>query len=132
MSGYFTQGRTEASAQGAGDCFRTSVNAAAEGTAGIVISATPGRVYRLIVQNGAATAYYVQIHNKATAPINTELAIWSKRLPVSSEVEIDLTNINGLVCTTGISIALSSTPLALTLALATDIAFRSVVYTKKG
>lgn len=132
MSGTFTLGRVAASAQGSGDNFLSSVNSAAEGTAGVVISSTPGRVYRLIVQNGGATAYYVQIHNKATAAVNAEVALWSKRIAASSEVEIDLTNINGLVCTAGIGLAISTTARTLTLAAATDIAFRNVIYTKQA
>jgi hypothetical protein len=111
------------------DGFKRSTSGTAAGTAGIVVSAKPGRPYRVLVQNGAATAYYVQLFDKATAPVNADVPIWSKRMAASSECEIDLTNINGLQCALGIGLAISSTAGALTLAIATDIAFRSVVYT---
>ncbi len=112
-----------------GDNFQRSTTGTAAGTAGVSISTKPGRIYRLIVQNGAATAYFVQIHDKATAAVNNDVPIWVKRMAVSSECEIDLTNINGLPCVNGISIAISSTSGLLTLAVSNDIAFRSVVFT---
>jgi hypothetical protein len=134
--GTWFQGRTDvgstANAMGTSpvtDNFRRTSSGVAVGTAGVVISAKPGRLYRLIVQNGAATAYYLQIHNKATAPINTEVPVYVKRLPVSSEVEIDLSDVNGLVCTAGIGLAISSTAGTLTLAVADNIAFYAAFYT---
>lgn len=136
MSGMWTQGRVDVGgAQGApgsapvADSFKRSTSGTAAGTAGVVISAKPGRFYRAEVQNGAATAYFVQVFDKATAPVNADVPVYSKRLPLSGECEIDLTDVNGIVCLAGISIAISSTPGVLTLALATDIAHRTVIYT---
>ena len=111
------------------DNFKRATSGTAAGTAGIVIVAKPGRFYRGVFENGAATAYYLQIFDKATAPVNADVPIYEKRLPSSGEVEIDLTNVNGLPCVVGISIAISSTGGSLTLAVANDLAFRSVVYT---
>lgn len=134
--GIWTQGRVDAgtsTAMGTGvsDNFKRSTSGTAAGTAGISISAKPGRVYRLIVENGSATAYFVQLFDKATAPVNADVPIWEKRLPVSTECEIDLTNINGLPCVNGIGLAISSTAGSLTLAIANDIAYRSVVFTSQ-
>lgn len=111
------------------DQFQRSTSGVAAGTAGISISTKPGRFYRAVVENGAATAYYVQIFDKATAPVNTDVPIWEQRLPVSGEVAIDMVNVNGLPCVNGIGMAISSTPGTLTLAIATDIAYRSVIFT---
>lgn len=104
------------------------------GTAGIVIGTAgkPGRLYRLKVVNGAATAYFLQVFNKATAPVNTDVPTWVQRLAVSSETDIDLTNINGLLCPLGMGIAISSTAGTLTLAIANDIAFYSAHYTQRA
>lgn len=114
------------------DNFRRATSGTAAGTAGIVISAKPGRVYRVVAQNGSATAYFLQIHDKATAPVNTEVPIYVKRLPVSGECEIDLTTINGLPVRNGLGIAISSTSGTLTLAVANDLAFRTVIYTAQN
>lgn len=137
--GVFTLGRVDTGATNnafgdwpVADNFRRSTSTGAAGTAGIVISSKPGRVYRLIAQNSAATAYFLQIHDKATAPVNTEVPIFVKRLPSSGEVEIDLTNINGMPVQNGISIAISSTAGTLTLAVANDLAFRTVIYTAQN
>ena len=130
--GVFTMGLVGA---GAGafakttDGFQRSTSGVAAGTAGIVIAAKPGRFYRAEVQNGAATAYFLQVFDKATAPMNTDVPIYSKRLPVSGECEIDLTDVNGLPCQLGIGIAISSTPGVLTLAIATDIDHRTIIFT---
>ena len=104
------------------------------GTAGIVIGTAgkAGRLYRLRVVNGAATAYFLQVFNKATAPVNTDVPTWVQRIAVSSEGEIDLTNVNGLFCPLGMGFAISSTPSALTLAIATDIAFYGAIYTQRA
>ena len=133
--GIWTMGRVDAATfagQPVADGFKRSTSGVAAGTAGVIISAKPGRFYRAVVQNGAATAYFVQVFDKATAPVNTDVPIYSKRLPVSGECEIDLTDINGLPVTAGIGIAISSTAGVLTLAVATDIAFRTVVYTSQA
>ena len=116
------------------DGFRFTSSGTAAGTAGIVIGTAgkAGRLYRLTVQNGSATAYYVQVFNKATAPVNTDVPIFVRRLAVSSELDVDLSAVGGLVCPLGIGIAISSTPGVLTLAVATDIAFRAAWYTQKA
>lgn len=130
--GTWTMGRVDA---GAGafpsktDNFQRATSGTAAGTAGISISTKPGRFYRAVVQNGAATAYFVQIFDKSTAAVNADVPVWQERMAVSSECKIDLTNVNGLPVVNGISLAISTTAGSLTLPLSTDIAFRSVIFT---
>lgn len=95
------------------------VQATAFGTAGIVVMAKPGRIYKMTINNSAATRYFVQLHNKATAAINAEVPIYEKDLPASGVCEIDF-GLNGWYFSTGCSLAISSTKSELTLALATD------------
>lgn len=97
------------------------VQATAFGTAGIVVMAKPGRIYKMTVVNSAATRYFVQLHNKATAAINTEVPIYEQSLPASGDCIIDF-GLNGYYFSTGCSLAISSTKSVLTLALATDCA----------
>jgi hypothetical protein len=117
----------------AGCDFTRTSSGTAVGTAGVLlVGAKKGRLYRLIVQNSAATAYFLQIFDKATAPVNTDVPIWSERLPLSSEGEIDFTNVNGLYFALGCGFAISSTAGVLTLAASNDIAFFAALYTKNG
>lgn len=111
------------------DSFQRSTSGVAAGTAGVIIAAKPGRFYRGVIQNGSATAYFVMVFDKATAPVNGDTPVFEKRLAVSGEVDIDLVNVNGVPCLNGIGIAISSTPGTLTLAIANDIAYRSIFYT---
>jgi hypothetical protein len=130
--GTWTMGRVDAGAGAfakVADNFQRSTSGVAAGTAGVSISTKPGRFYRAVVENGAATAYFVQVFDKATAAVNADVPIWEERLAVSGECKIDLTNVNGLPCLNGISIAISSTAGTLTLAVANDIAYRSVIFT---
>jgi len=89
------------------------------GTAGLVVSAKLGRLYKCSVVNSAATRYFVQFHDKATAPVNADVPIWEVSILASSGVVEDW-GLNGLYFANGISIAISSTKGALTLAVATD------------
>jgi hypothetical protein len=132
--GQWTQGRVDigTAGQGVSDNFKRATSGVAAGTAGIVISSKPGRFYKGVYENGSATAYFLQIFDKATAPVNTDVPIYEKRLPASGEVEIDEVLINGLACTLGIGIAISSTAGTLTLAVANDLAFRSTIFTAQN
>ena len=89
------------------------------GTAGISVAATPGRLYGVTVVNTAATAYFVQIHDKATAAVATNVPIWEDVLPASSAVTISF-GAMGLYYANGLSLALSSTGGVLTLAVSAD------------
>ena len=55
------------------------------GTTGVVITNKSGRLYQIQFVNKAATAYFVQIHDKAFAPISTDVPIWESQMAVSSE-----------------------------------------------
>jgi hypothetical protein len=89
------------------------------GTSGLVVTAKAGRIYRVSVVNSSATRYFVQIHDKATAPVNTDVPIWEENLPASGGAVLDF-GLNGLYVALGFNIAISSTKGALTLAIATD------------
>lgn len=134
--GVWTQGKTTvgdpSNAMGSfpsGDNFKWLSSGTAVGTAGVVVSAKPGRFYRGVYENGGATAYYFQVFDKATAPLNGDVPVYQKRLAASGETEVDLTNVNGKPCFKGIGIAISSTPGTLTLAAATDLAFAATCFT---
>src|SRR5689334_7771910 len=89
------------------------------GTAGLVVTAKAGRIYKVSVVNSAATRYFLQIHDKATAPVNTEVPVWEVNLPASAGVDLDF-GLGGFYVALGFNIAISSTKGALTLALADD------------
>ena len=116
------------------DGFKYAASATAAGTAGLVIGTAGkgGRVYRVTAVNGAATAYFLQVFNKATAPINTDVPVWQRRLAASSELDVDLASVGGVICPLGIGLAISSTAGTLTLAIANDLVFRAVWYTQKS
>jgi hypothetical protein len=116
------------------DGFRYAASATAAGTAGIVVG-TPGRggrVYRVTAVNGGATPYFLQVFNFLTAPIAGVTPVWQRRLPASGELDVDLSSVGGIICQTGIGLAISSTPGTLTLAVANDLVFRCVWYTQKS
>lgn len=100
-----------------------SSSAAKVGTAGLVLKAAAGRLARIDAVNGAATAYFLMVFNKATAPVNTDVPILTRRLPASSEVSLSLADIGGIYCANGISFAISTTDGALTLAVANDLSY---------
>jgi hypothetical protein len=89
------------------------------GTAGLVVSAKLGRLYKCSVVNSAATRYFLQFHDKATAPVNADVPVWEVDLPASGGAKEEF-GLSGYYFANGISIAISSTKGALTLALATD------------
>lgn len=125
-------GQADAFSTPVADNFKRQAGATV-GTAGIVIGTAGkgGRLYRLRVVNGAATAYFLQAFNKASAPVNTDVPVYVQRLAVSSEAEIDLADVGGLVCPLGLAFAISSTAGTLTLAIANDAAFYAAIYTQR-
>lgn len=130
--GIWTMGRVESGVApfpGVSDNFQRSASGVAAGTAGISISVKPGRFYSAVIQNAGATAYFVLVFDKATPPVNGDVPVLTRRLKASDECLIDMNGVNGIPCQTGIGIALSTTAGTLTLAIAADIAFRTVVYT---
>jgi hypothetical protein len=102
------------------------------GTAGVVVSAKPGRIYRVsFVNKAAATKYFAQVFNKATAPINGDLPAFEGQVAANSDVVFDLASAGGWYVRLGIGIAISTTAGVLTLAGATD-ATAYVLYTSAG
>lgn len=95
------------------------IKTAAFGTAGAVLSPAPGCLYHLSAVNNSATAYFVQIFDKATAPVNGDTPIWEGKLPASLDWSVGF-QLFGLYCASGISIAISTTIGSLTLAAAND------------
>src|SRR5688572_29613785 len=85
------------------------------GTAGVSVSAKAGRVYAITFVNKSSTAYFAQIHSKATAPVATNIPVWEDILPASSSVTIDF-GIGGLHVALGIGIAISTTAGVCTMA----------------
>lgn len=96
------------------------------GTSGVNVSAKQGRLYKIkFVNKNATTAYYAQIFDKATAPVNTDVPIWEIGLPAKAattqtgDCEEDF-GLFGLYVAAGLGIAISTTQGVLTLAAATD------------
>lgn len=99
---------------------KRSSQTTAFGTSAISISTKAGRLYRLrVVNKSAATKYFAQIHDKATAAINTNVPIWEGQVAGSTDIEFDF-GLSGLALALGCSVAISTTAGVLTLAGATD------------
>lgn len=89
------------------------------GTASVVVSNKPGRVYAVTFINSSVTAYFVQLHDKAFKAVNTNIPVWEDVLPASSSITLDF-GVGGFYCSLGAVIALSSTSGVLTLAGSAD------------
>lgn len=99
---------------------------AAFGTAGLSVTAKPGCLFQFNVLNkSASTAYYVQLHDKATAPAAADVPIWEQKLAAGADIPTSF-QLAGLFFSKGIGIAISTTPSVLTLASADD----AVAYTR--
>jgi len=99
--------------------FLTSVAIAVKGSAGNLMS-----VY---VSNINAAVRYLQIHNKATAPANPDVPIWSFPIPAGSatvpgtlELGEDFFGSCGKNLATGIAVGISTTAATYTAATTTD------------
>jgi hypothetical protein len=90
-----------------------------------VSKASAGAVYSIKVTNKNAAVRYFQIVNKATTPTNSDSALIVDvvGIPSNSTVIIDSSyfGATGLVCSTGVSWAFSSTDTTITLATAGDV-----------
>lgn len=95
------------------------------GTAGLSVTTKPGCLYQFNAINTGATAYFLQIHDKASAPLAGETPIWEQRLAASGDLPTSF-QLAGLYFANGIAFALSTTSRTLTLAGANDC----VVYTR--
>jgi len=115
MEGVFASARA-----GADNGPKRFSQAAFFGTSGLSITQAQGRLYKLRASNKAAsTKYFVQVFDKATAPVNNDVPIWEGQVAAGSDVEFNF-NLVGLYCANGIGVALSTTGNLLTLAGADD------------
>lgn len=99
---------------------RTSSSSAGVGTAGVSIKASLGRVRLIRVTNAHGTvAFYIQLHNKATAAVNNDVPVDRALVPALGTATLDY-GAEGMSMATGISIAASTTINLLTLLGAAD------------
>ena len=80
------------------------------------IKATPGRVWAVRITNANAALRYVQIHNKATIPLATEVPLMYFPIPAgtagapgSIQIDQNLVGPEGIKCLAGIGWAVSTT-----------------------
>lgn len=71
------------------------------GVIGIVAKASAGQIYGYFISNNAATARFVKIYNKATAPTQADTPILTLQIPASSAANVS--HPNGVAFSTGIS-----------------------------
>ena len=88
----------------------------------VVVKGSAGVVYRIYCFNKSTSTRFFQIHNKTTPPVNTDVPIESFPIAPNTALMIDSTfwGASGMVCSAGISWAISSTESTLTLATASD------------
>lgn len=90
------------------------------GTAGASVSVKQGRLYKFRVLNkAAATKYWIQIFDKATAPVAADVPIWEAQVAAVTDYADDF-GLEGLYVVNGIGVALSTTSGVLTLAASND------------
>ena len=87
-----------------------------------VLKASAGAVFKVYCYNKNAATRFFQIHDKATAPINTDIPIESVPIAANTALILDSTfwGATGRVCSAGVAWAFSSTEATLTLATAAD------------
>jgi hypothetical protein len=112
-------------APGPNDPSQYDSGSALVGTAGVVIKASQGKLYKIAAVNNAATPYILMVFDKATAPVNNDVPIWRRRLPASGEIEVDF-GLFGIGGTAGLSWAISSTVARLTLAVSADVSVSAI------
>jgi hypothetical protein len=87
-----------------------------------VLKASAGAVFKIYCYNKNAATRFFQIHNKATAPVNTDVPVESFPVAANSALLIDIAfwGATGRICSTGVAWAFSSTETTLTLATAAN------------
>jgi hypothetical protein len=106
----------------------TSSGGTAVGTSGVSVKASPGRVRRLSITNkNATTGFYLMLHNKASAPVNSDAPVdrfWVPERDVTAKDTVNTVVIDfgpeGRYFSTGIGIAASSTVDTVTLLAGLD------------
>ena len=87
------------------------------------LKASAGAVYKVYCYNKNAATRFFQIHNKATAPVNTDVPVEVFPVAANSALLIDIAfwGATGRTCSTGVSWAFSTTEATLTLGTAADV-----------
>lgn len=100
-----------------------SAGAAAAAT----VKASPGRITFARVSNVNAAARYFCVVDKATTPVNSDPILYWAVIPAGTAAAPSVAILNpqdfgeqGLVCATGVSWAISTSPTTLTLATAAE------------
>jgi hypothetical protein len=95
--------------------------------AAATMKAAPGRVMSFRVTNVNAAVRYFCIVDKITAPVNADPILFWAVIPagtatVPAIADVDRTHLGeqGIVCPTGVSWAISTSPTTLTLATAAE------------
>lgn len=79
--------------------------------AAAAVKGAAGNVYAVTCANANAAVRYLQLHNKATAPVNPEVPLLEFKIPASSDIRIgaEFFSANGLHFSTGIAFGFSTT-----------------------
>ena len=92
-----------------------------------ILKTSSGRVFAARATNANAAVRYLCLVDKATTPINTDPAVAWMLLPAGtaaapsvSEIGAQLLDQDGVVCSLGVSWAVSTTAATVTLATAAD------------
>jgi hypothetical protein len=98
-----------------------SSTTSATGEASRVAKASAGRVYEIACYNGGTGLVYLQLFDASSLPANTTVPTYPS-VPVlpSSFAKLRCGEIMGLYCATGITVAISTTPLSLTVGTLTN------------
>lgn len=109
------------------NALKSAVTAAFGNGAAVSITQKAGCLYQFSVLNKSSTAYYLQLHDLATAPAANAAPIFEVPLPAGpiNGVQISF-QLAGLYFANGIAIAISTTPLVLTFGSSND----AVAYTR--
>jgi hypothetical protein len=84
--------------------------------ASLVVKASPGSVFDVLITNTLASAQFIQIHDAASLPDDTSVPETSIRIPASSSASITFDD--GKSMTTGIVVCNSSTTATKTIGAA--------------
>ena len=101
------------------DPYLKTFSSALFGTASVNVSQKHGRLYHARAVNNGATKYFLQVHDLATAPVNGATRRWECVLPPNLDCDLFFES-SGLELANGLSFAISTTPVTLTLAASND------------
>jgi len=81
-----------------------------------LVKATPAQIYSVRVSNANAAARYLLLHNKATAPVATDVPLYAFYIPAGAAVTIggDFFTANGAYFSTGVGWSISTTAATFT------------------